>query len=139
MERKRADLAQRRLVEAELLTKENSRLERGLLPVPLLHTGALEHTTRYLPGSQGALLAGDFLDTVQTPDGSVHVVVGDVCGHGPDEAALGVALRIAWRTLVLAGQTGNALLRTLDARAARRAQGRRRSSPRCAWRRSRPT
>jgi serine phosphatase RsbU (regulator of sigma subunit) len=30
-------------------------------------------------------------------------VVGDVCGHGPAEAALGVALRIAWRTMTLAG------------------------------------
>jgi serine phosphatase RsbU (regulator of sigma subunit) len=114
IERKRADLAQRRLVEAELLTKENSRLERGLLPVPLLTPGSLEHQARYLPGRRRALLAGDFWDTVQTPDGSVHVVVGDVCGHGPDEAALGVALRIAWRTLILAGHTGNDLLRTLD-------------------------
>ena len=114
IERKRADLAQRRLVEAELLTKENSRLERGLLPVPLLTPGPLDHQARYLPGRRRALLAGDFWDTVQTPDGSVHVVVGDVCGHGPDEAALGVALRIAWRTLVLAGHTGNDLLRTLD-------------------------
>ncbi|MEV4837481.1 SpoIIE family protein phosphatase [Nonomuraea sp. NPDC049486] len=123
MERKRADLAQRRLVEAELTAKENARLENGLLPVPLLRTRELRHATRYLPGSQGQRLAGDFLDTVQTPDGSVHVIVGDVCGHGPDEAALGVALRIAWRTLVLAGQTGDLLLRTLDTllRAERRA------------------
>ncbi|MBB6344945.1 PP2C family protein-serine/threonine phosphatase [Nonomuraea muscovyensis] len=114
MERKRADLAHLRLVEAELTAKENSRLESGLLPVAMLRTDAIEHTTRYLPGSQGSLLAGDFLDTVQTPDGAVHVVVGDVCGHGPDEAALGVALRIAWRTLVLAGRTGEPMLRTLD-------------------------
>jgi serine phosphatase RsbU (regulator of sigma subunit) len=114
MERKRADLAQIRLVEAELTAKENARLENGLLPVPLLHTKKLEHLTRYLPGNQGSRLAGDFLDTVQTPDGSVHIVVGDVCGHGPDEAALGVALRIAWRTLVLAGQSGDLLLRTMD-------------------------
>ncbi|GGS65635.1 hypothetical protein GCM10010156_25710 [Planobispora rosea] len=114
MERKRADLAQRKLVEVELTTKENSRLERGLLPVPLLEPGALHHEARYLPGRQRTLLAGDFWDTVQSPDGAVHVVVGDVCGHGPDEAALGVALRIAWRTLVLAGHTGNDVLRTLD-------------------------
>ena len=113
MERKRADLAQRRLVEAELTAKENARLENGLLPVPLLRNRGLRHSTRYLPGS-GGRLAGDFLDTVQTPDGSIHVVVGDVCGHGPDEAALGVALRIAWRALVLAGQSGDLLLRTLD-------------------------
>ncbi|MCF6469707.1 response regulator [Nonomuraea sp. MG754425] len=114
MERKRADLAQLKLVQAELTAKENARLERALLPGPLLRTAAIEHVTRYLPGS-GGTLAGDFFDTVQTPDGAVHVVVGDVCGHGPDEAALGVALRIAWRTLVLAGQTGDTLLRTLDA------------------------
>jgi serine phosphatase RsbU (regulator of sigma subunit) len=116
MERKRADLAQLRLVAADLTAKENARLERGLLPGPLLSADMpLEHLTRYRPGSgQGSLLAGDFLDTVQTPDGSIHVVVGDVCGHGPDEAALGVALRIAWRTLVLAGQTGEGLLHTLD-------------------------
>jgi len=123
MERKRADLAQLRLMAAELTAKENARLENGLLPVPLLRAGELEHATRYLPGTQGSRLAGDFLDTVQTPDGAVHIVVGDVCGHGPDEAALGVALRIAWRTLVLAGQTGDLLLRTLDTllRAERRA------------------
>ncbi|GAA2209890.1 fused response regulator/phosphatase [Nonomuraea monospora] len=113
MERKRADLAQLKLVKAELTAKENARLEGALLPDPLLRTTAIEHMTRYLPGS-GGTLAGDFFDTVQTPDGSVHVMVGDVCGHGPDEAALGVALRIAWRTLVLAGQTGDTLLRTLD-------------------------
>ncbi|TDD46839.1 fused response regulator/phosphatase [Nonomuraea terrae] len=113
MERKRADLAHVRLVQAELTAKENARLESALLPGPLLRTQAIEHLTRYLPGS-GGTLAGDFFDTVQTPDGAVHVVVGDVCGHGPDEAALGVALRIAWRSLVLAGQTGDTLLRTLD-------------------------
>lgn len=114
MERKRADLVQRRLVQADLLAQENSRLEHGLLPTPLLHTRALDHVTRYLPGRERTLLAGDFYDTVETPDGSVHIVVGDVCGHGPDEAALGVALRIAWRTLVLSGQSGDRLLRTLD-------------------------
>ncbi|MDP4507327.1 PP2C family protein-serine/threonine phosphatase [Nonomuraea turcica] len=114
MERKRADQTQLRLVQAELIAKENARMQRGLLPVALLRTDAIEHTTRYLPGS-GGTLAGDFLDAVQTPDGAVHLVVGDVCGHGPDEAALGVALRIAWRTLVLAGRTDDTLLRTLDA------------------------
>jgi serine phosphatase RsbU (regulator of sigma subunit) len=32
------------------------------------------------------------------------VVIGDVCGRGPEEAALGVCLRVAWRTMVLAGR-----------------------------------
>ncbi len=30
------------------------------------------------------------------------MLIGDVSGHGPDEAALGACLRIAWRTLTLA-------------------------------------
>ncbi|GII85952.1 hypothetical protein Ssi03_39420 [Sphaerisporangium siamense] len=115
IERKRADLTQRKLAEAQHFSRENTRLEHGLLPVPLLdHTQGLQHHARYLPGRRQALLAGDFWDTVQTPDGAVHVVIGDVCGHGPDEAALGVALRIAWRALVLAGHTGNDLLATLE-------------------------
>ncbi|MYZ07155.1 SpoIIE family protein phosphatase, partial [Streptomyces sp. SID2999] len=61
-----------------------------------------------------ALLGGDFYDAVRTPDGTVHAMIGDVCGHGPDEAALGVELRIAWRALTLAGLCGDELLGTLQ-------------------------
>lgn len=115
IERKRAEESERQLVEARIRGQENARLERGLLPVPLIGDATLSHHTRYRPGRERALLGGDFYDTVQTPDGSVHLVIGDVCGHGPDEAALGVCLRMAWRTLVLAGHTGEQLLTTLDA------------------------
>ncbi|MCG6500551.1 PP2C family protein-serine/threonine phosphatase, partial [Kitasatospora sp. A2-31] len=90
------------------------RLQRHLLPTPLLDGAGLSFTRRYRPGRRRALLGGDFYDAVRTDDGTVHVVIGDVCGHGPDEAALGVALRIAWRTLVFAGLTGEALLTTLQ-------------------------
>ncbi|MGK4581559.1 PP2C family protein-serine/threonine phosphatase [Kitasatospora sp. HPMI-4] len=114
VERKRADESQRRLVEAELRGQENARLQRHLLPTPLLDGAGLAFTRRYRPGRRRALLGGDFYDAVRTSDGTVHVVIGDVCGHGPDEAALGVALRIAWRTLVFAGLTGEALLSTLQ-------------------------
>jgi serine phosphatase RsbU (regulator of sigma subunit) len=60
------------------------------------------------------LLSGDFYDVVQTPDRVVHVLIGDVSGHGPEEAALGVALRIAWRVLALAGVNGVERMRQLD-------------------------
>ncbi|MDX3097191.1 fused response regulator/phosphatase [Streptomyces sp. ME01-24h] len=114
VERKRADLAQRQLTETRLLAQENARLERGLLPTPLLHGADLRFAARYRPGRSRALLGGDFYDTVRTPDGTVHAMIGDVCGHGPDEAALGVELRIAWRALTLAGLCGAALLGTLQ-------------------------
>jgi serine phosphatase RsbU (regulator of sigma subunit) len=42
-------------------------------------------------------------------------LIGDVAGHGPDEAALGVCLRIAWRTLVLAGADPESILSSMDA------------------------
>ncbi|WP_307800827.1 PP2C family protein-serine/threonine phosphatase [Actinomadura violacea] len=114
IERKRADESERQLVEARAVGRENARLERGLLPVPILADDSLRHLTRYRPGRDRALLGGDFHDTVQTGDGTVHAVIGDVSGHGADEASLGVRLRMAWRTLVLAGHTGEQLLSTLD-------------------------
>ena len=49
------------------------------------------------------MLGGDFYDAVRDPDGTVHAIIGDVAGHGPDEAALGALLRVSWRALVLAG------------------------------------
>ncbi|MCX4730545.1 PP2C family protein-serine/threonine phosphatase [Streptomyces sp. NBC_01363] len=114
VERKRADIAQRRLTESTLRAQENARLERGLLPTPLLDGSDLRFAARYRPGRSRALLGGDFYDTVRTPDGTVHAMIGDVCGHGPDEAALGVELRIAWRALTLAGLCGDELLSTLQ-------------------------
>ncbi|MEU2725129.1 SpoIIE family protein phosphatase [Streptomyces smyrnaeus] len=114
VERKRADLAQRQLTETRLRAQENARLERGLLPRPLLEGSDLRFAARYRPGRSRALLGGDFYDTVRTPDGVVHAMIGDVCGHGPDEAALGVELRIAWRALTFAGLCGDALLSTLQ-------------------------
>jgi len=114
VERKRSDTAERRLAEGKLRAQENARLERGLLPTPLLEGSPLRFAARYRPGRSRALLGGDFYDTVRTPDGTVHAMIGDVCGHGPDEAALGVELRIAWRALTLAGLCGDELLSTLQ-------------------------
>jgi len=110
MERRRWDDAQRQLHVARLSAEENVRLERGLLPSPVLDDTRLSVSTRYRPGGQQRLLGGDFYDVVQTADGWVHALIGDVCGRGPAEAALGVCLRVAWRALVLAGHPSADLL-----------------------------
>lgn len=104
MERRRWDEDQRQLHMARASAQENARLERGLLPSPVLNDQRLSVAARYRAGGRQRLLGGDFYDVVQTPDDWVHVLIGDVCGHGPSEAALGVCLRVAWRALVLAGQ-----------------------------------
>jgi serine phosphatase RsbU (regulator of sigma subunit) len=114
VERERSDGLQRQLRDAQIYAEENRRLERGLLPSTIVPDAGLRVITRYEPGGQRLLLGGDFLDAVQTADGTVHTVIGDVCGHGPDEAALGVSMRVAWRTMVLANRPTTEVLSVVD-------------------------
>ncbi|MET0454791.1 MAG: SpoIIE family protein phosphatase [Mycobacterium sp.] len=115
IERKRAEITSVDLHSSRLRAEENARLERGLLPSPLLlDDPGVDIIARYRPSRENALLGGDFYDFVQTPDRSVHVMVGDVSGHGPHEAALGVALRIGWRALTFAGLRGSERMRQLE-------------------------
>ncbi len=115
IERKRAELIAADLHASQLRARENALLERGLLPSPLLlDNPGVDIVARYRPSRENALLCGDFYDVVQTPDRVTHVLIGDVAGHGPDEAALGAALRIAWRTLTFAGVHGVEQMRQLE-------------------------
>lgn len=112
--RRQAEEAERELLLAEAQTREIARLEKGLAPRPLIEDATvLWVVSCYRAGRSRALLGGDFFDLAQTADGSLHVVVGDVCGHGPDEAAIGVSLRAAWRALALAGARPEAIMQTL--------------------------
>ena len=113
VERRRSDRVRRALRDARLRADENARLERGLLPTPLIEDPEMRVLARYEPGTEQTLLGGDFYDVVEGSDGTLHAVIGDVCGHGPDEAALGVSLRIAWRTLVLSGIDPDRVLPTM--------------------------
>ena len=115
IERKRADESVRRLFASEARAAENARLERGLLPQPIIRSGWCQVVPRYRPGRHQSLLGGDFYDVVEGDDGVVFALIGDVAGHGPDEAALGVCLRIAWRTLVLTGAAPDTFFPVLDA------------------------
>jgi serine phosphatase RsbU (regulator of sigma subunit) len=112
-------LAQLRV--AEIRANENARLERGLVPHPIVSSPHVWVASRYLPGRRRALIGGDFFDLVEIPTdhdpahaGPLHVVMGDVSGRGPDEAALGAGLRIAWRALTLSGAAGDGVLHTLQ-------------------------
>lgn len=115
IQRKQVERAGAALQASRMRAQENARLERGLLPTPLLGADrAVDVIPRYRPGRAHSLLGGDFYDVVQDSDGLVHAIIGDVSGHGPDAAATGVALRLAWRTLVLTGVTGSRQLRLLE-------------------------
>lgn len=112
--RHRADEAERELLLAEAQTREARRLERGLAPSPLIEDPSVWVASTYRAGRSSALLGGDFFDLVQTSDGHLHVLVGDVCGNGPDEAAIGVSMRAAWRALALAGNGPELTMQTLQ-------------------------
>ncbi|MBE1876428.1 PP2C family protein-serine/threonine phosphatase [Myceligenerans pegani] len=100
--RRRSAAQQLALYRSEVRAAETMRLERALLPEAVVRDERISLMVGYLPGGNG-LLGGDFFDAVERPDGTLMIVVGDVAGHGPDEAALGAAMRTAWRTLVLSG------------------------------------
>jgi PAS domain S-box-containing protein len=102
------------LVDAQAQAELSRRLQSGLLPSLSLADPALQLRTRYRPGHERALLGADFFDALPLDDGTVALLIGDVAGHGPAEAAVGVALRSAWRALVLTGHGPEDLLDGLD-------------------------
>lgn len=114
VERRRAEASLLRLRAAQLAAAESRRLERGLLPTPLLGGSPVAALPYYRPGRTRGEVGGDFYDAVLGPSGTVHAIVGDVAGHGPDEAALGALLRVSWRALVLAGVDEGELLPKLQ-------------------------
>jgi serine phosphatase RsbU (regulator of sigma subunit) len=114
VERRRAEDAALQLREASLHQAESARLERGLLPRPLVEDLPVGLFAFYRPGRKMGLLSADFYDVVQTGPTQLSVLVGDVCGHAAEEAALGVELRVAWRALTLAAVPDALLLHTLD-------------------------
>ena len=101
--RRQGQESSRQLGEAQLLRSESARMERGLVARPIIRNPRFTWAVRYEAGGRRTLLGGDFFDAIELDDGTVRVVVGDICGHGADEAALGVALRVSWRALVLSG------------------------------------
>jgi Stage II sporulation protein E (SpoIIE) len=89
-------VVRRRLAQHEAQSL-GRRLQAGLLPVRLPDAGKVLVRSEYRPGTRHLLLGGDFLDVVRNPDDdSVSFLLGDVCGHGPEQAALGTMMRAAW-------------------------------------------
>jgi serine phosphatase RsbU (regulator of sigma subunit) len=73
-------------------------LERALLPVSLPQIPDVEIATMYRPSRFGDDVGGDFYDFFG--DGEVwYLAIGDVCGKGPEAAAIMGMTRIALRSL----------------------------------------
>jgi serine phosphatase RsbU (regulator of sigma subunit) len=73
-------------------------LERALLPMSIPHVPGFEIATMYRPSRFGDEVGGDFYDVFG--EGNVwYLAIGDVCGKGPEAAAIMGMTRIALRSL----------------------------------------
>ena len=76
-------------------------LQRSLLPESLPELPGLEFAARYVSGTAGVEVGGDWYDVIPLGDGRVALVIGDVAGRGiPAASAMG-QLRIALRAYAL--------------------------------------
>src|SRR3954454_9062547 len=84
-------------------TRTAQTLQRALLPphLPCIPSVALAAT--YKAAGEGNEVGGDFYDVFQQGDGSYALVVGDVCGKGPQAAAVTALARYTLRAHAVAG------------------------------------
>ncbi|MFI1169055.1 SpoIIE family protein phosphatase [Streptomyces sp. NPDC020801] len=78
-------------------------LQQALLPRRLSAHPEVETAGRYLPGTQGMEVGGDWYDVVTAGDG-LALVIGDVQGHGVQAAATMGQLRSAVKAFALGDQ-----------------------------------
>ena len=85
-------------------------LQRSLLPPELPEIPGIEVGARYRAAGEGNEVGGDFYDLLETRAGNWAVVIGDVCGKGPDAAALTGLVRHTIRAAAVAGHQPAAVL-----------------------------
>ncbi|MGN9790492.1 SpoIIE family protein phosphatase [Streptomyces sp. OZ13] len=101
------------LDRARLFDTEHQRatdLQEAMLPRHLPTLPSLRVCSRYLPGTQGMQIGGDWYDVLSLKDGTAALVVGDVQGHDAHASAVMGQLRVALRACAEAGLPPGALL-----------------------------
>jgi PAS domain S-box-containing protein len=76
-------------------------LQESLLPVELPDIPGVEAAARFRPTGEGNEVGGDFYDMFETGDRGWTVVMGDVCGKGPDAAAVTALARYTLRAAAM--------------------------------------
>jgi PAS domain S-box-containing protein len=76
-------------------------LQQSLLPVELPDIPGVETAARFLPTGEGNEVGGDFYDVFETGDRGWTIVMGDVCGKGPDAAAVTALARYTLRAAAM--------------------------------------
>lgn len=90
-------------------------LQRSLLPPGLPVIPGVEVDVIYRAAGEGNEVGGDFYDLFPIRDGAYGFAIGDVCGTGPEAAAVTGLARHALRLLAREGFGGPAVLERLNA------------------------
>ncbi len=90
-------------------------LQRSLLPPGLPDVPNVEIEVIYRAAGEGNEVGGDFYDVFPISDGAYGFAIGDVCGTGPEAAAVTGLARHALRLLAREGFGGPAVLERLNA------------------------
>jgi GAF domain-containing protein/anti-sigma regulatory factor (Ser/Thr protein kinase) len=105
-------------IENARLYQERTRtaltLQRALLPPSLPEPDGLLFAAGYRAAGEGNEVGGDFYDVFEQSDGSFAVVVGDVCGKGPQAAAVTALARYTLRAHAAAALSPSFLLMRLN-------------------------
>jgi serine phosphatase RsbU (regulator of sigma subunit) len=89
-------------------------LETTLRPVDPPELAGVRFETWYEPAGGVLAVGGDFFDVLAHDDGSAFLVLGDICGKGPEAAALTGRVRHALTALAMVERDGRTLLRLLN-------------------------
>ncbi|MFB7498976.1 SpoIIE family protein phosphatase [Streptomyces sp. NPDC056161] len=89
-------------------------LQRSLLPPGLPQIDGVEVEVIYRAAGEGNEVGGDFYDLFPISDGAYGFAIGDVCGTGPNAAAVTGLARHALRLLAREGLSGPTVLERLN-------------------------
>jgi serine phosphatase RsbU (regulator of sigma subunit) len=89
-------------------------LQRSLLPAELPEIPGIEAAARFRPTGEGNEVGGDFYDLFETGGRGWTVVMGDVCGKGPDAAAVTALARYTLRAAAMRERLPSRSLRLLN-------------------------
>lgn len=89
-------------------------LQRSLLPPALPHIPGVLLAAHYAPAVRGFDIGGDFYDVFQTSPQRWWLVLGDVCGKGPEAASLTGVIRHTIRAFALADEPPGQVLGRLS-------------------------
>jgi PAS domain S-box-containing protein len=89
-------------------------LQQSLLPAELPDIPGVEAAARFRPTGEGNEVGGDFYDLFETGAHGWTVVMGDVCGKGPDAAAVTALARYTLRAAAMRQGPPSRSLRVLN-------------------------